>query len=192
MVASVGPPEGWDFVLWLLTPPLPQPGPQGIRRDLAKGGVGASSRPEGEGGLWARASPSLWTEAWLVCLGAPGALGRCQGGPSSQTPPPKLSPVAPLSWRYPNTQPQVGVGQQCCVCQVPLSEWGLGEHTPLLQPELRQKQLSGFPAGCSVPWRTGPQGWHWGGCEGRKRMGWSGAQACSPSSCPSQTLRPHL
>ena len=48
VVASVGPPGGWDFVLWLLTPPLPQPGPQGIRRDLTKGGVGASSRPEGE------------------------------------------------------------------------------------------------------------------------------------------------
>lgn len=37
-----------------------------------------------------------------------GHLGD-QGGPSSQTPTPKLSPVAPLPWRYPNTQPQVGV-----------------------------------------------------------------------------------
>lgn len=47
----MGPPEGWDFVLWLVMPPLPQPGPQGIRRDLAKGGVGVSSRLEGERGM---------------------------------------------------------------------------------------------------------------------------------------------
>lgn len=52
VVAPMGPPEGWEFVLWLLIPPLPQAGPQGIRRDLAKGGEGASSRPEGEGGMF--------------------------------------------------------------------------------------------------------------------------------------------
>ena len=51
VVALVGPPEGWDFVLWLVMSPLPQPGPQGIRRDLAKGGMGASSRLEGERGM---------------------------------------------------------------------------------------------------------------------------------------------
>lgn len=34
----------------------------------------------------------------------------------TDTPTPKLSPVAPLLWRYPNTQPQVG-WRQCCVCQ---------------------------------------------------------------------------
>lgn len=61
VVASVGPPGGWDFVLWLLTPPLPQPGPQGIRRDLARGGVGTSSRPEGEG--YGRELHPHWTEA---------------------------------------------------------------------------------------------------------------------------------
>ena len=112
------------------------------------------------------------------------------GGPSSQAPPPKWSPVAPLSWRHPNTQPQVGVGQQCCVCQVPLGERGVGEHTPLLQPELGQKQLSGFRLdGLSLGGQA-PRVGSGEAVRAGKRMGWAGARGCSPSSCPSRTLRP--
>ena len=47
---QVGPPKAGTLSSGFSQPPLPQPGPQGIRSDLAKGRVGVSSRLEGEGG----------------------------------------------------------------------------------------------------------------------------------------------
>eukprot|EP00069_Balaena_mysticetus_P022146 bmy_03408T0 len=47
---QVGPPKAGTLSSGFSQTPLPQPGPQGIRSDLAKGRVGVSSRLEGEGG----------------------------------------------------------------------------------------------------------------------------------------------
>lgn len=54
---------------------------------------------------------------------------------------------------------------------------GGGEHTLFSSLEHRAVR-----DGYSVLGGQVPRGWHWGGCEGRKRKGWSGAQECSSSS----------